>query len=395
MKKTAEKLKNYIKKEIVLCISALLALLSMVFIKPDASYLSYIDLRTLAILFCLMTIVAGFRQLGIFDLLAALLLQKGKGMYGIIAILTLLCFFMSMLITNDVALITFVPLTITLFDRIGSGVPSTLSKRLMLTCISMQTIAANLGSMLTPIGNPQNLFLYGKANAGGRSMTVSAFVGLLLPYSLISLFLLMLWIILLCFVNRKRLPSFCPELSLPVTHRSRKAKEYLTAYLLLFGISLLCVAHLLPYGVLFFLVLLYTLIRNPGLLMKVDYSLLFTFVALFLFIGNLGRIPQFRDVLQRFLSGKEVWAAVLASQVMSNVPAAILLEKFSSNLPALMIGANLGGLGSLIASMASLISFKYLAEKDSSLCRRYLAEFTLANLIFLAILLLFHSGHSC
>ena len=128
--------------------------------------------------------------------------------------------------------------------------------------------------------------------------------------------------------------------------------------------------------------------------MQVDYSLLFTFAALFIFIGNLGRIPQFHDLLQRLLSGREVLTAVLASQVMSNVPAAVLLEKFSSDLPALMIGTNLGGLGSLIASMASLISFKYIAGKDSSLCRRYLAEFTLANLIFLAVLLLFYFYHS-
>ena len=394
MKKTAEKLENFIKKEIVLCLSAFLALISMFFIRPDASYLSYIDFRTLAILFCLMTIVAGFRQLGIFDLLAVRLLQKGKGIYGVMAILMLLCFFMSMLITNDVALITFVPLTITLFDRAGSAVPSALSKRLMLTCIAMQTIAANLGSMLTPIGNPQNLFLYGKANAGGHTMTVSAFVGLLLPYSLLSLILLILWILLLRFVDRKKLTSLCPELSLPAAGYSGKAKEYLIAYLLLFGISLLCVAHLLPYGVLFFLVLLYTLLRNRRLLMQVDYSLLFTFAALFIFIGNLGRIPQFHDLLQRLLSGREVLTAVLASQVMSNVPAAVLLEKFSSDLPALMIGTNLGGLGSLIASMASLISFKYIAGKDSSLCRRYLAEFTLANLIFLAVLLLFYFYHS-
>lgn len=394
MKKTAEKLENFIKKEIVLCLSAFLALISMFFIKPDASYLSYIDFRTLAILFCLMTIVAGFRQLGIFDLLAVRLLQKGKGIYGVMAILMLLCFFMSMLITNDVALITFVPLTITLFDRAGSAVPSALSKRLMLTCIAMQTIAANLGSMLTPIGNPQNLFLYGKANTGGHTMTVSAFVGLLFPYSLLSLILLMLWILLLRFVNRKKLSSLCPELSLPAAGYNGKAKEYLIAYLLLFGISLLCVAHLLPYGVPFFLVLLYTLLRNRRLLMQVDYSLLFTFATLFIFIGNLGRIPQFYSVLQRLLSGREVLTAVLASQVMSNVPAAVLLEKFSSDLPALMIGTNLGGLGSLIASMASLISFKYIAGKDSTLCRRYLAEFTLANLMFLAVLLLFYFYHS-
>ena len=225
-------------------------------------------------------------------------------------------------------------------------------------------------------------------------MTVSAFVGLLLPYSLLSLILLILWILLLRFVDRKKLTSLCPELSLPAAGYSGKAKEYLIAYLLLFGISLLCVAHLLPYGVPFFLVLLYTLLRNRRLLMQVDYSLLFTFAALFIFIGNLGRIPQFHDILKRVLSGREVLTAVLASQVMSNVPAAVLLEKFSSDLPALIIGTNLGGLGSLIASMASLISFKYIAGKDSSLCRRYLAEFTLANLIFLAVLLLFYFYHS-
>ena len=377
---------QFCKKEAVLSIAIVLALFSVIFVRPDAEYLAYIDFRTLGILFCLMTVVAGLQQVGIFDRMAKGLLARVTGVGGIVTILVLLCFFLSMVITNDVALITFVPLAIIIMKQL----PERVRMQWMLKCVVMQTIAANLGSMLTPIGNPQNLYLYGKAE-----MNISSFLSLMLPYSVISLALLLLWIWLPLFMQRKsgeerqenvKQGQIWKQEKRTESRAAMKTKE-LAVWGILFGISLLTVARVLTWQIPFVLVLLYGLIWKRDVLRKVDYSLLGTFTALFLFIGNLGRIPAFSSFLQRVMNGREVLTAVFASQVMSNVPAAILLSGFTEQYRALIIGTNLGGLGTLIASMASLISFKYIARENGTLRGRYLAEFTVANLVFLTVLL--------
>lgn len=304
-----QKLKVFIKKETVLSIAIILAVLSMLAVPPDSQYISYFDFRTLAILFCLMAIVAGFRELGVFDWMAERLLGIVSGATGIVIVLVLLCFFLSMLITNDVALITFVPLTLIVFQNADKS----MQNHWMMPCIVLQTIAANLGSMLTPIGNPQNLFLYGKAVEAGKMRGAGEFIKLMMPYSILSLLLL-----------------------------------------------LICIAFL---------------------------KIVFRKDALFIFIGNIGRIPSFSDGLHQLIKGREMLTAVLASQVMSNVPAAILLEKFTDHIPALIVGTNLGGLGTLIASMASLISFKYVAREDIHARGRYFLLFTVFNIAFLIFLL--------
>lgn len=370
---------QFCKKEAVLSIAIVLALFSMIFVRPDAEYLAYIDFRTLGILFCLMTIVAGLQQIGIFDRMAKGLLARMTGVGGIVTILVLLCFFLSMLITNDVALITFVPLAIIIMRQL----PEVVRKQWMLKCIVMQTIAANLGSMLTPIGNPQNLYLYGKAG-----MNISSFLRLMFPYSLISLVLLLLWIWLPLFTKKGNAePGLVWKLDKTTGPRMATDTKVLAAWGILFGISLLTVGRILMWQISFMLVISYGLIWKRDVLCKVDYSLLGTFTALFIFIGNLGRIPAFSSFLQRVMNGREVLTAVFASQIMSNVPAAILLSGFTEQYRALIIGTNLGGLGTLIASMASLISFKYIVREDGTLRGRYLAEFTMANLVFLIGLL--------
>ena len=402
-----KKILYFIKKETVLSIAVVLAVISVFFVAPDREYISYIDFRTLAILFCLMSIVAGLRNIGVFDKLAERLLAKVHGIGGVTVILVCLCFFMSMFITNDVSLITFVPFTIILMKKLN---PDTDSKW-MLKVIVMQTIAANLGSMLTPLGNPQNLYLYGKAGIG-----IAEFLKIMLPYTVCAFALLMAWIGLASMVRKRKIShdgkteieqnkGFDSAEDKASTKRQKdplgasgskwgkKDAEWIekfTAYLILFVISLLAVSHILPYGVPFALVFFYLLLRDRKILTQVDYSLLCIFIALFIFIGNLGRIPAFSQLLSDILTGREVVTSVIASQVMSNVPAAILLSGFTDHIRELVIGTNLGGLGTLIASMASLISFKYVAREDRSFRGRYFLEFTVANVIFLFIMMILY-----
>lgn len=402
-----KKILYFIKKETVLSIAVVLAVISVFFVVPDREYISYIDFRTLAILFCLMSIVAGLRNIGVFDKLAERLLAKVHGIGGVTVILVCLCFFMSMFITNDVSLITFVPFAIIIMKKLN---PDTDSKW-MLKVIVMQTIAANLGSMLTPLGNPQNLYLYGKAGIG-----IAEFLKIMLPYTVCAFALLMAWIGLAFMVRKRKLShdgkteikqnkGLGSDEDKASTKRQKdplgasgskwgkKDAEWIekfTAYLILFVISLLAVSHILPYGVPFALVFLYLLLRDRKILTQVDYSLLCIFIALFIFIGNLGRIPAFSQLLSDILTGREVVTSVIASQVMSNVPAAILLSGFTDHIRELVIGTNLGGLGTLIASMASLISFKYVAKEDRSFRGRYFVEFTVANVIFLFIMMILY-----
>lgn len=276
-----------------------------------------------------------------------------------------------MLITNDVSLLTFVPFTFVVLNSLNASVRS----KLLLPIVCMQTIAANLGSMLTPLGNPQNLYLYGKSG-----MDMSSFVLLMLPYSIISLVLVAIWAVWLCREGY----------AIVVTHsavNSEPDKKLIALYGILFVACLLVVLRVLPYGVAFVAILVCAFFADRSTLGRVDYSLILTFVALFIFIGNLGRVEAFSGWLQNILAGHEVLVSVLASQVTSNVPAAILLSGFTDNFRALIIGTNLGGLGTLIASMASLISYRQVANEVPAEKGRYFAMFTISNVVFLAILM--------
>ena len=369
------KLVEFIKKETVLTVAILLAVLSAVMIPPDGNYVGYIDFRTLSILFCLMTVMAGLQKLGVFRKIGKILLQHTQSTTQLVEVLVLMCFFFSMIITNDVALITFVPFTFTVLRL--SGEDSV--KKLAVPVIILQTIAANLGSMLTPIGNPQNLYLYGKAQ-----MSAGAFVVLMLPYSLVSLLLLVVCGVVVA--KRSGMVVRGADVSLPEEEKEEQKKYLLPGYLLLFVLCLLTVAHVISYPVTLGMVALAVLLLDRGTLGKVDYSLLLTFVGFFIFIGNMGRMPMFCDFLQKFIGGREVMTAVTASQVISNVPAALLLSGFTGNLTALIIGTNLGGLGTLIASMASLISYKQVVRQIPEEKGKYFGWFTIVNIIFLVIL---------
>ena len=371
------KLIRFIKQEAVLSVAAVLALLSAFFVPPDGAYLGYIDFRTLAILFSLMTVMAGLRQQGIFDRMGRALLALTGSTLQLVLVLVGLCFFGSMFITNDVSLLTFVPFTFVVLNSLGAEA----RKKLILPVVCMQTIAANLGSMLTPIGNPQNLYLYGRSGMG-----MGAFVALMLPYTLASLALLAGWAVWLCrggspVCKGTGGPFLAPQQSVAADGR------IIWMDAALFVVCLLAVVRVLPYPVAFGAVLAATLLADRATLGRVDYSLLLTFVAFFVFIGNLGRVEAFSDWLRQIIAGREVLVAVLASQVTSNVPAALLLSGFTQDVQALIIGTNLGGLGTLIASMASLISYRQIAREEPAGKGRYFALFTLSNLLFLAVLL--------
>lgn len=377
------KVLDFIKKEAVLCAALLLAFVSACVIPPDKEYVEYIDVRTLAILFCLMSIMAGLQKTGIFRRIAGGLLGRVQGPGGLVLVLMLLCFFSSMLITNDVALITFVPFTFIVLGMMGEEQ----RRRLALPLVVMQTIAANLGSMLTPVGNPQNLYLYEKAG-----MSIGGFVLLMLPYTAVSLLLLLIWGLILgrrC-IGEWKAGAGDMEGQENADFRSGALLVPLAVYLVLFLFSLLAVAHVLPWQAVLVMVLGAVLVVDRKILAKVDYSLLLTFAGFFVFVGNVGRIPAFREFLQGVVAGREVYAGIAVSQIISNVPAALLLSGFTGNYGQLLVGVNLGGLGTLIASMASLISYKYVAKEEGGGKGRYLMIFTVSNACFLAALAVFY-----
>ena len=369
----AVKILNWCKKEAVLSIAFILAIVSAFFVHPDKEYLGYIDFRTLGILFCLMAVMAGLQKIGLFNYIAEKLLAKVKHIRGLVFILVMLCFVSSMLITNDVALITFVPFTFIVLKMLFEDK----ADKLIVPIVVMQTIAANLGSMMTPIGNPQNLYLYGKT-----TMNFGEFMLFMLPYTLVAFAITALWCLVFPYKGEKKI-----VLQLKGSTSLAEHKKSLVVYGILFALSLLAVSHIVPFEAVLIIVVAVVLWLDKGVLLKVDYALLMTFVGFFIFIGNMGRVPAFNNLLQEIIVGNEVVTAVVASQVMSNVPAALLLSGFTNQYELLIVGTNLGGLGTIIASMASLISFKYIGKDYKELRGKYLIYFTIANLVFLAILM--------
>lgn len=378
------KVKELFQKETVCCIAFLLAVISMCFVVPSKNYISYIDFRVLALLFCLMAVVRGFSSIGVFTRLGTMLLTHVHSLRMLSALFIFLCFFFSMLITNDVALITFVPFTILVLSMAEQ-------KKFLIPVIVLETIAANLGSMLTPLGNPQNLYLYTISG-----LSIGAFVRIMLPYSFVSAILLLFFIL---FLPKDTVSTATAANTANSTNtvtasntsnviceavKARKNSQILFAfYLILFLLCLLTVLHILPYQILFFLVLTGFLLLDYRVLKDVDYFLLLTFLCFFIFIGNMKQISLVHELISKLLVHHEVLMGIGASQIISNVPAAILLSGFTDDYSALLIGVNLGGLGTLIASLASLISFKFYTNSNGSDTKRFLGIFTLYNVIFL------------
>ena len=360
-------LKNILRNETVFCAAFLLAVLSSFAVRPDAAYLSYPDYRTLALLFCLMIIVAGFQSLGVFAMLGHFLLKRAGGLRSLSLIMVLLCFFSSMIITNDVALITFVPFTILVF-RMGGRVER------VLKLVVLETVAANLGSMATPIGNPQNLYLCSVSGIG-----MGEFALAVLPYAGLALIMLAAAVL-----TGKDEPLL--EVVVKETSGVRGRMTALLPFVILLLLCLLVVFRVLPYEPVLVCVMIVVLAVDRKLYLSVDYFLLLTFVCFFIFTGNIKRIPEISSFLHSVIEGRALLTGILTSQVISNVPAAILLSGFTDDIPGLLTGVNLGGLGTLIASLASLISFKFFAREYPDKKGAFMKSFTMWNLIFLLVL---------
>ena len=355
---------SFIKKETVLCIAALLAAGSMFFVPPDAGYLDYPDYRVLALLFGLMLVIAGLQDIGLFRYLGCRFLGSIRNTRDLGLVLVALCFFGSMFITNDVALITFVPFSVMVLTMAGQS-------QMLIPVVVLQTIAANLGSMLTPVGNPQNLYLYTV-----YELSMGTFLGYMLPLAALALALLAAAVLL-------RGKEALTEAHLEKVQIPDRRK--LAVYSILFLVCLACVLRVLPWPVML-AVLAAVFCTDRKLFGRVDYFLLLTFVCFFLFIGNVGRIPAVSSLLRELIAGRELPAGVALSQVISNVPAAILLSGFTDNAKALLYGVNIGGLGTLIASLASVISYRLYGNSEGAGKGAYLKTFTLYNLVFLALL---------
>ena len=365
-----EKIWEFVKKEVVLVVATVLAIASAFVVPPSLAYMEYIDWHVLELLLCLMAVMAGLQRCGLFDWLGEALLKKTNRVWQLCLVLVMLCFFLSMLITNDVALITFVPFAIVALEKCNK-------ERLLIPVVVLQTVAANLGSMLTPIGNPQNLYLYNLSGMG-----LGEFLICMLPNTVVSFVLIL---VSLFFIKGKQ-----EEVQKEQGRTTKVDKKQTTIYLILFALSLLVVAKILPVELVLGTVLIVVFFLDKSVLKNVDYCLLLTFISFFLFTGNLGNIPTIRDTLQALVNGRELLVGVVASQAISNVPAALLLSGFTSDYQALLAGVNVGGLGTLIASMASLISYKILANKYNDKKGKYFQWFTIVNLIFLVILVAFN-----
>ncbi len=353
---------GYFKRETVLMIAWSLALASMFLIPPSSDYLAYMDFKVLGCLFALMLVVAGFSHINLFNQLAYQMLVRVRSPLQVSAVLVGITFFASMWITNDVALITFVPFTLVVFSLSGNRAP-------ILFTIVLQTVAANIGSSLTPVGNPQNLYIYSYYHMAGGE-----FFAIMLPLVFAGVLLL----IFLLLVFRSPQEGFSSKLKPP----DSIVPMQLVRYLVLFIIALLAVFDIVPW---YLAVLVVAIGTQWSLIKEVDYSLLFTFIGFFIFVGNLEEIGFVRRFLEKLLEGRVFLTSLLASQIISNVPATLLLSHFTVDSRQLLLGVNAGGCGTLIASLASVISFKLYARFNPQGTGRYLGVFTLVNIAFVAL----------
>lgn len=347
---------EFIKKEIIFVIFFCLMLFSIFLIPLDKEYLKYIDYKTLIVLYVFMLVIEGLKESLIFELILMYIFKISKNLYILSVLLVLSVFFLAMLITNDVVLILFVPFTIQIFNKLKM-------KKYIIDIIILETISANLGSMLTPIGNPQNLYLYILSN-----IEFIKFIKLMFPYTLLAFVIINIFLIIL----------FSNKILINIDYNNCIKIKY--DYLFWLVLSILSVFKIVDIYLVFLLINIYVFVNNKYLLRKIDYMLLLTFVVFFVFSSNISR--YFTNIIS--IAGNELLYSIVCSQFISNVPVAILLSKFTTKYELLIIGTNLGGLGTIIASMASLISYKQVENK-----RKYLFKFSMYNIVFLVIYVVF------
>ncbi len=359
-----EKVIGFIKTNAVMLIAALAALITAFIIPPDKEYLGYFDFKTLTCLFCVLAVVCALRNIRFFYTMAKAIIRKFKNTKLCILALVYITFIGSMLIANDMALLTFLPLGYFVLHTTGK------EKYMAFTYI-MQNIAANLGGMLTPFGNPQNLYLYSKFNIPDLE-----FMKIMFPPFIVSIALITA--LCLIFVKSEPLEIHEKAAELPLPR--------VIIYLILFAISILIVFRTVPFVVGLIIIPVALLFLDREALKQVDYGLLLTFVFFFIFSGNMARIGVVRDFFSSLLERNTLIFSALSCQVISNVPSAILLSQFTDNYRELLWGVNIGGVGTLISSLASLITFKEYSKDQPGHTLRYILKFTVYNFIFFGVL---------
>ena len=360
-----EKIVGFIKKNAVMCIALLAACITAFFVPVDTAYLGYFDFKTLTCLFCVLAVVCALKNIRFFYLIARKIVQKFKTARMSVLALVYITFIGSMLIANDMALLTFLPLG----QRLLSA---TRKEKYMAFTFIMQNIAANLGGMLTPFGNPQNLYLYGHFNIPNGE-----FLSIMAPPFALSIVL----ITVLCVVFVK--PEPLEWKGDPISFEPKRTALYLT----LFMLAILIVFRGIPYWIGLIVIPAVLVFADRKALAQVDYPLLFTFVFFFIFAGNMARIEAVRSLFSGVLEQNTLLVSTLSCQVISNVPSSILLSQFTQNYADLLVGVNIGGVGTLIASLASLITYREYCHHKPDKKGRYLLLFSAFNFGFLFILL--------
>ncbi len=358
---------GFVKKNVVMVIALIAALITCIPVPPDRQYLEYFDVKTLTCLFCVLAVVCALKNINFFYLLARKIVEIFRNARMCVLTLVYITFIGSMLIANDMALLTFLPLGLFVLSATGKT-------RYMAFTFIMQNIAANLGGMLTPFGNPQNLYLYTKFQIPNLE-----FVQIMTPPFLVSILLITLCCII--FVKPEPLSLKGESITLPVGKT--------VVYLLLFALAIAIVFRGIPYGIGLVVIPAVLLFMDRKALKMVDYPLLFTFVFFFVFSGNMARIPAVREGFSYLLNKSTLLFSVASCQVISNVPSAILLSQFTNNYRDLLLGVNIGGVGTLIASLASLITFREYTRHNKGKTVYYVLLFSAFNFSFLIILALF------
>ena len=370
LRAAAVRVAAWARDEVVLCAAALCATGSMAFVPPDAAYVGYFDMRVLVLLFCLMATVAGLKAAGLFGVLAKSLLQGDRPFRAVALTLVMLPFFASMLVTNDVALLAFVPFSVLVLTHAGRT-------RSLAWVVVLQAVAANLGGMATPVGNPQNLYLFLRYN-----VELGEFVAMLLPYVALAFALLAV----ASFASGRGRACVAVPLEADGIRKSQAALHGA-----LFLLCLLAVARVVdPLALLAAVLAALVLFDRPSL-RAVDYGLLLTFACFFVFAGNMGRIEAVRELFEWLMSQNALATSLLASQVISNVPAAVLLSEFTGDWQSLLLGVDIGGLGTPIASLASLIALRIYLHADGARFGRFMVTFGVVNVAFLMLLLGLHA----
>lgn len=366
-----EKALTFLRNEVVLCISFICACASFVATDNPLQAINHIDWRVIVLLFCLMTSVAGLRKCGVMARIAHSLVAGKRSKRLVVFALIMLPFFASMLVTNDVALLTFVPIAVIALETAGWNDK--------LACvIVLQAIAANLGGMITPIGNPQNLFIF-----TSYELSTTDFLIALAPFGALAFVILAL--VSLSFGKDSSTVELTPK------NRELDAKR-LVLHLALFLLCLLSVVRLVPYLLLLPIVILAALAFDRSIFAKVDYALLATFVCFFIFSGNIASMPVAQTTLGGIMATHPMLTSLLTSQVISNVPSAVLLSSFTENWHSLLIGVDIGGLGTPVASLASLIAYKLYIRTYGAKTRVFMRDFLIVNIAVLACMLALYAA---